>query len=216
MICRMIVAVAFGLALTGSGTGARAGDDDACRAWVERAFGSAPGGPVASFMTIAYEDVPDGVTRGRSWRGTAYALGDKTYTHGIAFNASKHIAVHLAKPAERITADVGLEMNDDTRHGATMGHGSVTFHVLAGGKELLSTPVMRLADGALPLRVDLQGAQELELRVGDGGDGRGWDQALWAEATVIFQDGEAVRLQDTPAPAAGRTHPNAADGASLL
>jgi len=46
--------------------------------------------------------------------------------------------------------------------------------------------------------VPLKGANKFEIRVKDGGDGRGWDQALWADAVVKFQDGSSVRLQDLP------------------
>jgi len=174
------------------------GEFDACRRWSERIFGATGASTATACLKILYEDVADGVTRGRSWRGTPYALGDKTYAHGIAFNSTKHILVRLGKPAERFVAEVGLENNDDTRRGAAMGNGSVTFHVRLGGKEVFASAVRRLQDNAVPLDVALQGASEFEIRVGDAGDGRGWDQALWAEATVLLQDGTRVRLQDLP------------------
>ena len=104
----------------------------------------------------------------------------------------------LGKPAQRFLADIGLENNDDTQRGATMGNGSVTFHVLVGGKEVFASPVRRIQDGPLSLDIPLHGAREFEIRVKDGGDGRGWDQALWAEATVLLQDGTNLRLQDLP------------------
>lgn len=170
----------------------------AARSWADRVFAVAEKAPVAADLKVLYEDVADNITRGRSWRGTPYMLGQKLYTHGIAFNSNKHLLVHLGKPAERFTADVGLENNDDTRRGATIGQGSVTFHVLVNGKEVLATPVMKLKDGARRIDVPLNGAQEFEIRVGDGGDGRGWDQALWAEATVALRDGRRLRLQDLP------------------
>ena len=168
----------------------------ACRQWSDRVFGSSDDTVASPWMKILYEDVADGTTRGRSWRGTPYQLGDKTYAHGFAFNASKHILVHVGRPAERFVADVGLENNDDTRRGAAMGNGSVTFHVLVGGKEVFTSPILRLKDGALPLDVPLHGAQEFEIRVGDGGDGRGWDQAVWAEGMILLHDGTKLRLQD--------------------
>ncbi|HYG35883.1 MAG TPA: alpha-galactosidase, partial [Clostridia bacterium] len=96
------------------------------------------------------------------------------------------------------TAQVGLENNDDTQRGESMGQGSVTFHVLVNGKEVFTTPVRRRKDGPTPVEIPLQGAREFEIRVRDGGDGRGWDQALWAEATVWLEDGQGLRLQDFP------------------
>lgn len=170
----------------------------ACRHWAEQVVGAAKPAQAAS-LKVVYEDTNDGLSRGRSWRGTPFQLGDKTYTHGLAFNSTKHILVRLGQPADRFTADVGLENNDDTQRGAAQGNGSVTFHVLAGGKELFTSPVRRLKDGPLPLDLPLQGAEEFEIRVKDGGDGRGWDQALWAEAVVWFKDGTKARLQDLSA-----------------
>jgi len=84
-------------------------------------------------LKLLYEDATEGIARGKSWRGTPYQLGDKTYSHGLGFNSTKHLLVVLGQPAERFVADVGLENNDDTRRGAAMGHGSVTFHILVEG-----------------------------------------------------------------------------------
>ena len=149
-------------------------------------------------LKLLYEDAAEGISRGQSWRGTPYKLGDKTYTHGLGFNSTKHLLVVLGEPAERFVADVGLENNDDTQRGAATGRGSVTFHVLVNGKEVFTSPVLRLKDGAHPVNVPLKGARRFEIRVKDGGDGRGWDQALWADAAVKLQDGSSVRLQDLP------------------
>ena len=177
---------------------AQTGEFLACRQWSDRVLGASPAATNAACLKLLFEDAPDAITRGRSWRGTPYQLGEKTYSHGIAFNSTKHILVRVGSPAERFVADVGLENNDDTRSGATLGNGSVTFHVLVGGKEVFTSPVLRLKDGALPLDVPLHGADEFEIRVKDGGDGRGWDQALWAEAVVTLRDGTKLRLQDLP------------------
>ena len=167
----------------------------ACRQWADGVAGTAKSAPAAS-LKILYEDTHEPLVRGRSWRGTPFQLGDKTYTHGLAFNSTKHILVRLGQPAERFAADVGLENNDDTQHGAVQGSGSVTFHVLAGGKEVFTSPIRRLKDGPMRLDLPLQGAAEFEIRVKDGGDGRGWDQALWGESMVWLMDGTKVRLQD--------------------
>jgi alpha-galactosidase len=172
------------------------GEFSACRSWSDRIFGSPQELEASSWLKLVYEDVHDSVTRGRSWRGTPYQLGDKTYGHGLAFNSTKHLLVHVGKPAARFRAEVGLENNDDTLRGETLGQGSVTFHVLVAGKEVFTSPVRRRKDGPMPLDLALQDAREFEIRVKDGGDGRGWDQALWAEATVSLEDGSTIRLQD--------------------
>jgi alpha-galactosidase len=170
----------------------------ACKTWADGVFPAGGEAGSGAFLKLLYEDQADGVARVRSWRGTPFQLGEKTYTNGLAFNSTKHILVHLGKPARRFTADIGLENNDSTRQGETQGQGSVTFHVLVGGKEVFTSPVRRRKDGALPLNVPLEGAREFEIRVKDGGDGRGWDQALWAEATVLLEDGTPLSLHALP------------------
>ncbi|MHC1765055.1 MAG: alpha-galactosidase [Verrucomicrobiia bacterium] len=167
-------------------------------AWWENVFG--PQSPTGRSPTLAviFADVSDGLSRARSWRGTPFQLGDRTYPHGIAFNSTKHLRVQLPKPAARFTADIGLENNDDTQRGEQLGQGSVTFHVLVAGEEVYASPVLRRKDGARTIDLPLKGARAFEIRVRDGGDGRGWDQALWAEAVVAFEDGTQVRLQDIP------------------
>lgn len=169
----------------------------ACGAWVDWLFSTDAAAGGGQYLKLLYEDVPDGITRGKSWRGTPYQLGDKTYSHGIAFNSTKHILVHPGGPAQRFTAEIGLENNDNTRRGEALGQGSVTFSVLVGGKEAFASPVRRRKDGPMALDLPLGGAREFEIRVKDGGDGRGWDQALWGEAVVV-EDGTRLRLQDLP------------------
>ena len=172
--------------------------EGALRALEERLFGRAAPSELPARLELVAQDSTDGITRGRSWRGTPYQIGEKVYAHGLAFNATKRLAVKLDRPGARFRSEVGLENNDDTRRGATLGNGSVRFHVFVGGKERAATPVMRLADAARPIDVPLEGALEFEIAVDDGGDGRGWDQALWAEATIELQDGSTLRLQDVP------------------
>ena len=156
------------------------------------------GKTVRPHLRLLYEDTADGIARGKSWRGTPFQLGESTYTNGLAFNSTKHLMVVLDKPSARFVADVGLENNDDTRRGSAMGNGSVTFHVLVEGKEVFASSVLRLKDGAHSVNVPLKGATKFEIRVKDGGDGRSWDQALWADAVVKLQDRTSIRLQDLP------------------
>lgn len=207
---RSIVALAITISAVFMSTAAAVTPNEnelaAASAWVDRVFSKRATAP-AAYLKAVHEDVADGIGRGRSWRGTPYAIAQKTYAHGISFNSTKHILIHLGAPGDRFTADVGLENNDDTRRGAGMGQGSVTFQVLVGGKEVFTSPVRRLKDAAMPVDLALNGAQEFEIRVKDGGDGRGWDQSLWGEATVLMKDGRKLRLQDLPDAAAAQSNP---------
>ena len=194
----LLVLALTGLFSTAEAVTPRSEEFLACKTWTEGVFAAGNEAGSGAFLKLLYEDAADEIARVRSWRGTPFQLGEKTYTNGLAFNATKHILVHLGKPARRFTADIGLENNDDTRRGEAQGNGSVTFHVLVGGKEVFASAVRRRKDGPLPLTVPLDGAREFEIRVKDGGDGRGWDQALWAEATVLLEDGSSVSLHALP------------------
>ena len=177
--------------------------------WLDPWLGRAPQ-IVRPHLQLLYEDASEGVSRGRSWRGTPFRIGQKTYAHGLAFNSTKHLLVVLDKPGERFIAEVGLESNDSTQAGAAGGNGSVTFRVLVDDKEIFTSPVLRLKDAARMVDVPLSGARQFEIRIKDGGDGRGWDQGLWADAAVKFQDGTSIRLQDLPLGWTGAAKPSLA------
>lgn len=121
-------------------------------------------------------------------------LGGKTYEHGLYMDAPATVRVCLSRPAVELTSLVGIDDNDDTKQHPQAG--SARFHVIVEGRQVFSTPVLRLGDGPKPVRVPLGGVREFLLTVDDGGDGRGWDQCVWAEAVVKLDDGTSRRLGD--------------------
>ena len=104
------------------------------------------------------------------------------------------ITVGLPGPGKKLSATVGLDANEQTR----AGRGSVVFSVRVAGREAFRSDVLRKDSPGVPIEVDLEGAEELVLEVGDAGDGIGWDQADWAEARVELADGSTVWLGDLP------------------
>jgi alpha-galactosidase len=166
------------------------------RQWSDSLFNANGQVSPRSSIRVVEEDSPDAITRGRSWRGTPFQIATKTYPHGLAFNSNKRLAIHLDRPAKRFRSDIGLENNDDTRNGAGKKLGSVIFLVRVNGQEVLTSPVMRLEDAPRSVDIPLDGAQDFEIGVADAGDGRGYDQALWAEAEIELSDGSRLRLQD--------------------
>jgi alpha-galactosidase len=64
-------------------------------------------------------------------------------------------------------------------------HGSVQFQVLADGEQKLQTPVIRPKQ-TRAIKADVSGAKEVTLRVLNGGDGYGWDHAVWG--TAVFRE----------------------------
>jgi hypothetical protein len=66
----------------------------------------------------------------------------------------------------------------------TGGAGTVTFSVTADGKTLVTTPTIHGKQAAVPIDVDISGAQVIDLKVGDGGDGNGNDHGDWGLPTL--------------------------------
>ncbi|MBN2559589.1 MAG: NPCBM/NEW2 domain-containing protein [Phycisphaerae bacterium] len=159
--------------------------------WAEAAFGDgADPAAAGNRLTTVHEDVAGDTKVGRCAFGTPVRLGEKTYSRGIGVNSRCVLRLMLAQPAARFVADIGLDRNVD--HTAA----SVTMHVRVDGKDRFQTPVLRPDGKVHAIDVPLSGAKSLDLVVNDGGDGRGWDQADWADARVILQDGTQLWLDD--------------------
>ncbi len=109
--------------------------------------------------------------------GRPIRIAGTGYTKGLGTNAVSDVELYLAGHCSRLTADVGV---DDETGGA----GTVTFSVIADGKTLVTTPTLRGGQAAVPIDVDVSGAQVIELKVGDAGDGNGNDHGDWAKPTL--------------------------------
>ena len=128
--------------------------------------------------------------------GGRLRLGERVFEHGIYMDAPAELRVSLAQPAVELVAQVGIDRSQSTL--SNPGRGSARFHVKVGNQRIYSTPVLRLADGALTLKVPLKGVRTFNLEVDDGGDGISYDQCDWGEVAVKLQDGSRVRLDELP------------------
>ncbi len=122
-------------------------------------------------------------------------IGKTQYHRGLFTHAKSNVLVKLGGTAKVFEAIVGVDTNEQT----VGGRGSVVFSVKIGDKEAFRSGLMREGTPAAPVRVDLAGASQFSLEVGDGGDGIACDQADWADARVILADGRTVWLADLPA-----------------
>ncbi len=119
---------------------------------------------------------------------------DKQFTRGIAAHATSKIVVRLPSAGKKFVAQIGLDNNEQT----AAGQGTVVFSINVAGRNVFRSDVFRVGTPAKPVEVDLKGATEFVLEVGDAGDGIGWDQADWADAHVELSDGNTVWLGDLP------------------
>jgi alpha-galactosidase len=161
------------------------------RQWAEQVFSEVPGPPFQGHrLWIVQEGYPGDTKVGRCAAGGPLRLGERTYTRGIGVNSYSMLRVSLTQPAERFLAVIGLDRNVE----GTVA--SVAFHVVVEGKDVFATDVLRPADGVRAIDVPLAGARTFDLIVDEGGDGRAYDQADWAEARVLLPDGSEVWLDD--------------------
>jgi hypothetical protein len=109
--------------------------------------------------------------------GRTITIAGTTYAKGLGTNADSDVALYLDGTCSRFTAQVGVDDEVGT-------DGTVTFSVLADGKALVTSPVLKGGDRATAIDVDVTGAQVLDLVVGDGGDDNGHDHADWATPTL--------------------------------
>ncbi|MFD0782628.1 glycoside hydrolase family 97 catalytic domain-containing protein [Micromonospora azadirachtae] len=109
--------------------------------------------------------------------GGAISIGGSTYAKGIGTHAPSEITVWLGGACTRLQAEVGID--DEVTES-----GSVAFQVIGDGRPLADTGIIRSADGARTLDVEVSGVRTVALRVTDGGDGKNFDHADWADARV--------------------------------
>lgn len=181
-------------ALVGLGRSATAGAADreiACnRDWAEHAFAESAQTPPGHGLRLVREGSPGDTKIGHCAAGGPLRLGSKTYPRGIGVNSYSRLRVSLAKPAASFLAVIGLDRNVDNTPA------SVAFHVGVGGKDVFATGVIRSSNEVQTINVPLAGAREFDLIVDEGGDGRSFDQADWAEARVVLEDGSELWLDE--------------------
>ena len=154
--------------------------------------------PAAGLYVLANHDPVQLNSRGHR----PLQIGEKQYGRGLYCHATSKVLVRLPAGGKTFTATAGVDSNENTRP----GHGSVVFSVTVGGKSLFHSDVQREGMPAVPVRVDLAGATEFALEVGDGGDGISCDQADWADARVTLADGQTVWLGEMPIVTAPSTY----------
>jgi alpha-glucosidase len=111
--------------------------------------------------------------------GNPITIGGVVYEKGIGTHAPAAVQVYLGGRCTTFTAAVGLD--DETTQ-----PGSVTFQVLADDAVVHDSGVLRPGP-ATAVSADVTGARMLTLKVTDGGDGKNFDHADWADARLTCQ-----------------------------
>jgi len=122
----------------------------------------------------------------KSVDGRPITIAGKVYEHGVGTHSVSNINIDLKGAATRFSSSVGIDDEANKR-------ASVEFIVIADGKEIAKTPIMKKGDAAQEISVDVTGVQKLILRVTDGGDGEDNDHADWADAALQLAPGAKVK-----------------------
>ena len=161
------------------------------RVWMAaKVLGEAPSIAGPGLLVLANNDPVHKNERG----GKPLKIADKTYTRGLYCHAVSSVVVKLPEPGKTFSAIAGIDSNEQT----SGGRGSVIFSVVVGGKQVWRSDVRREGMPGVPVQIDLGGAKEFTLQIGDAGDGIACDQSDWADAQVAMQDGTTAWLGEMP------------------
>lgn len=151
------------------------------------AFGAAPASESRPAVRVELRRQDHSVLRlGQSCMETPLKIGTRDFQHGLGTHAHSEIVLRLPPNAKTFEAFAGVDNNFDTAG----QRGSVQFSVEMGGREVFRSPTLTGRDAAVPVRVELPpGTSEITLKVDTTPDGPGHDQADWADARVLLNDG---------------------------
>ena len=126
--------------------------------------------------------------------GRPLTIGQTAYTRGLGVHANSTITYDLGGVCQAFTAVVGID--DETQ-----GRGSAAFTVYGDGRLLSSSGrVPAVLPGyeepPVVVRADVTGVRELKLVVTDGGDGKSFDHADWADAKLYCNPGRMAGTTD--------------------
>ncbi len=165
----------------------------AARNWIAAKFeGTVQAGPRAPGLAVLANH--DGILKNTRGEGRPLTIAKTAYTRGLYCHAVSHVVVRLPGPGKTFTAVVGIDANSQTNG----GRGSVMFSVSVGGKPAFRSEVLHEGMDGVPVNVELGGATEFVLDIGDAGDGISCDQADCAEAQAVLNDGTVDRRGDLP------------------
>lgn len=138
-------------------------------------------------------------------------IATRDFSRGLGHHAPGEIIVDLDGRYARFEVEVGVQRQQGSV-------GTVVFRVFVDGRERFDSGVMREADEARPVSVDVTGASELRLVADDAGDGIVCDCANWANARLVEDPDARARprppgLDIAPFAATMRWDPDRMDGA---
>ncbi len=114
----------------------------------------------------------------KSVTGKPLSIAGKTFERGLGTHADSLVRLELKGGAERFSAWVGVD--DAASHDSAR----LVFKVVGDGKTLWKSSVMKLAQAAEPVDVDVKGIRTLLLKADVSGTSVAYAHADWADAKL--------------------------------
>jgi len=166
-------------------------DIEEVRAWAITAFtGVRPPARAAGVCVEVRRQDHSALRFGQSCIDTPLKIGSREFARGLGTHAASEIVLELPAGAKTFLAQVGIDNNADTGG----QRGTVQFSVEIGGKEVFRTPTLKGGQEPVEVAVGLPaGTRAITLKVDPIADGAGHDQADWADARIVMENGTELR-----------------------
>ena len=131
--------------------------------------------------------------RGRSLLDQPLCLGGRKFAGGLGSHAESEIVITLPAAGRRLRAFVGIDENPDT----LAGEGSpakIIFSVQIGGQTAWSSTPRGIADAAVEVNLDLNGARQLKLLGQEIHGILTLAHVDWADLRIELEDGREFLL----------------------
>jgi alpha-galactosidase len=128
--------------------------------------------------------------RDKSVDGHALSIGGAHFEHGLGTHAESTLYIAV-NGGTKFGANVGVDGEVTSREA------SVEFFVIGDGKELWHSGVTKAGEPPKSFDVNIAGVKNLNLKVGDAGDGISFDHADWADAQFQYS-GKAPVAESSP------------------
>jgi glucose/arabinose dehydrogenase len=152
-------------------------------------------------MTNGWGPVEKDTSNGEANAGDGHTitLNGVTYAKGLGAHALSDIRYAIGGNCTRFHSDVGVDDEKST-------NATIVFRVYADGALLYDSGTMTPSSATKTVDVDITGKSELQLSVGDAGDGIDSDHADWAAARVdCGQSANAAPVPTIASPPASTT-----------
>ncbi|MGZ8844402.1 MAG: NPCBM/NEW2 domain-containing protein [Pyrinomonadaceae bacterium] len=114
----------------------------------------------------------------RAYTGKGLSIGGKHYETGVGMPTKSDIEFQLKGNYQTFSALVGI---DDEQN----NEGGVEFALVGDGRDLWHSDVLKKANGAIPVKVNVAGVQRLQLVVKNGANVSGRIHGDWVDAKLL-------------------------------